>query len=63
MRNLLRGRATYHDLNMSSVTQRSIRHIWTQDQRANHMAVCDDLISSAEDDGTFLNRIITEDET
>ncbi|KAJ4451915.1 hypothetical protein ANN_03393 [Periplaneta americana] len=46
------------DLNMSRVTQHSV-----QDQRDDRMTICGDLISSADDDPTFLNRIITGDET
>ena len=51
-----------YDLNMSRVTQRSVPRILTQDQRDVH-TVCGDLLSSADDDGTFLNRIIIRDET
>jgi hypothetical protein len=51
------------DLNMSRVTQHSIPHILMQDQRHDYMSICSDLIDSADKDGTFLNRIIKEDET
>jgi len=37
--------------------------ILTQDQREERMTICGDLISSANADVTFLNQIITEDET
>ena len=47
-----------NDLNMSRVTQHSVPHILTQDQRDDRMTICGDLISSA--DPTFLNRIILE---
>ncbi|KAJ4445723.1 hypothetical protein ANN_12408 [Periplaneta americana] len=51
------------DLNMSRVTQHSVPRILSQDQRDDRMTICGDLISSADDDPTFLNRIITGDET
>ena len=51
------------DLNMSRVTQHSVPRILKQDQRDDRMTKCGDLISSADDDPTFLNRIITGDET
>ena len=51
------------DLNMSHVTQHSVPHILTQDQHDDSMMIYGDLISSADDDPTFLNRIITGDET
>jgi hypothetical protein len=51
------------DLNMSCVTQHSVPHIPTQDQRDDCMSICSDMIDSADKDGTFLNRIITGDET
>ena len=44
------------DLNMSSVTQHSVPLILTQDLRDNRMTLCGELISSADDDPTFLNR-------
>ncbi|KAJ4431822.1 hypothetical protein ANN_20427 [Periplaneta americana] len=50
------------DLNMSRVTQHSVPRILSQDQRDDRMTICGDLISSADDDPTFLNRI-TGDET
>ena len=34
-----------------------------QDQRDDRMTICGDLISSVEEDPTFLNRILTGDET
>jgi hypothetical protein len=34
-----------------------------QDQCDDRMSTCGDLINSADKDGTFLNRIITGDET
>jgi hypothetical protein len=51
------------DLNLSRVTEHSVPHILTQDQHDDHMTICGDLIDSADKDGTFLNRIITGDET
>ncbi|KAJ4445277.1 hypothetical protein ANN_07078 [Periplaneta americana] len=51
------------DLNMSRVTQHSVPRILSQDQRDDRMTICGDLISSADDDPTFLNQIITGDET
>jgi hypothetical protein len=50
------------DLNMSYVTQHSVPHVLTQDQRDNGMSICGDMIKSADKDGTFLNWIITGDE-
>jgi hypothetical protein len=47
------------DLNMYCVTQHSIPHVLTQDQRNDRLSICSDLIDSADKDGTFLNRIIT----
>ncbi|KAJ4427289.1 hypothetical protein ANN_24907 [Periplaneta americana] len=41
----------------------SMPRILSQDQRDDRMTICGDLISSADDDPTFLNRIITGDET
>jgi hypothetical protein len=51
------------DLNMSRVTQSSVPRVLTQDQCDDRMSICGDLINSADKDGTFLNRIITGDET
>ncbi|KAJ4436457.1 hypothetical protein ANN_19090 [Periplaneta americana] len=51
------------DLNMYRVTQHSVPRILSQDQRDDRMTICGDFISSADDDPTFLNRIITGDET
>ena len=51
------------DLNMSHVTQHNVVSILTQDQGDDRMTFCCDLISSADNDPTFLNRIITGDET
>ncbi|KAJ4429326.1 hypothetical protein ANN_26330 [Periplaneta americana] len=44
-------------------TLHSVPRIPSQDQRDDRMTICGDLISSADDDPTFLNRIITGDET
>ncbi|KAJ4442516.1 hypothetical protein ANN_04103 [Periplaneta americana] len=41
----------------------SVPRILSQDQRDDRMTICGDLISSADGDPTFLNRIITGDET
>ncbi|KAJ4427328.1 hypothetical protein ANN_24948 [Periplaneta americana] len=51
------------DLNMSRVTQHSVPRILSQDQRDDRTTICGDLISSADNDPTLLNRIITGDET
>ena len=51
------------DLNMSRVTQHSVPRVLAQDQRDDRMAICGDLISSTDDDPTFLNRIITGGDT
>jgi hypothetical protein len=51
------------ELNMSCVTQHSVPRAMMQDQHDDHMSICGDLINSAGKDGTFLNRIITGDET
>ena len=48
------------DLNMSRVTQHSVPHILTQDQRDDRVMICGDLISCAD---VVLNRIITGCET
>jgi hypothetical protein len=50
------------DLNMSCVTQRRVLLVLTQDQRDDRMSICGDLIDSNDKDGTFLNRIIIEEE-
>ena len=47
-------------LNMSRVIKHSVQRILTQDQRDDRMTICGDVISSADDDMTFLNRNITE---
>jgi hypothetical protein len=52
-----------NDLNMSRVTQHSVPRVLTQDQHDDRMSICGDLIDSVDKDGTFLNRIITGDET
>jgi hypothetical protein len=51
------------DLNMSRVTQHSVPRVGMQDQHDDHMSICGDLIDSADKDGTFLNWIVTGDET
>jgi hypothetical protein len=51
------------DLNMSHVTQHSVPCVLTQDQCDIRMSICRVLIDSADKDGTFLNCIITGDET
>lgn len=51
------------DLNMSRVSEHYVPHVLMQDQRDDRMTICGDLISSADKDETFLNRIITGDET
>jgi hypothetical protein len=56
-------RSLCDDLNMSRVTQHSVPHVLTQDQHDDRMSICSDLINSANKDGTFLNWIITGDET
>jgi hypothetical protein len=48
---------------MSSATQHSVPRVLTQDQRDNCISICGDLIASADKDGTFLNQIMTGDET
>jgi hypothetical protein len=50
------------DLNML-ITQHSVPRDLAQNQRYDRMSTCGDLIDSADKDGTFLNRIITGDET
>jgi hypothetical protein len=50
-------------LNMSHVTQHSAPCVLMQYQRGDHMSICGELIDSADNDGMFLNRIITGDET
>jgi sensor histidine kinase regulating citrate/malate metabolism len=51
------------DLNMSCVSQHSVSCALTQDQHDSCMRICGDLINNADEDVTFLNRIITGDET
>jgi hypothetical protein len=51
------------DLNMSHVTQHSVPCVLTQDQCDDCMSICGHLIDSAPKDRTFLNHIITGDET
>ena len=41
------------DLNMSCVVQHSVPRILTQDQCDDHMTICGDVISSADDDLDF----------
>jgi hypothetical protein len=50
-------------VNMSHVTQHNVSHVLTQDQHNDCISICGELISSADRDGTFLNRIITGDKT
>jgi hypothetical protein len=50
------------NLNMSRVSDHCVPRILTQD-RDGRMTICGDLISSADENETFLNRIITGDET
>jgi hypothetical protein len=51
------------DLNMSHVTQHSAPLVRTPDKHDDRMNTFGDLIDSADIDGTFLSRIMTEDET
>ena len=51
------------DLNLSRVTHHSVSSILNPDQRDNCMKISGDLISDADDVPTFLNRIVTGDET
>jgi hypothetical protein len=51
------------ELNMSRVTQHSVPQVMTQNQCDDHLSISGELIDSADTDGTFLNRIITGDET
>ncbi|PSN36661.1 hypothetical protein C0J52_20299 [Blattella germanica] len=50
------------DLNMFHVTQYSMPRILSQDKGHDRIMICGDLISSV-DDPTFIDRIITGDET
>jgi hypothetical protein len=50
------------ELKKSHVTQHTVPRILSQDQRDDRMAICSNLISSADDDLTFLNWIVTVDE-
>jgi hypothetical protein len=50
------------DLNMSCITQHSVPRILTQDQLDDCMSICGDLIDSADQEGKFLNRIISGNE-
>jgi hypothetical protein len=51
------------ELNMLCVSKHCVSRVLTQDQRDDHMIICGDLISSADEDETFLNQIIIGDET
>jgi hypothetical protein len=51
------------DPNISRVTQHSVPCVLSQNQRDHRMSIFSDLIDSADKDGTFLNQIITGDET
>ena len=51
------------DLNVSCVTQHSVPRILMQDQCDDRMTICGDVIRSVDDDPTFLNQILTGDET
>jgi hypothetical protein len=51
------------DLKMSHVTGHNVPRILMQGQHDSRMSICGDLINSADKDGTFLNWIITGDET
>jgi hypothetical protein len=60
------SRDTYNKIpsdgpNMSHVSQHSVQHILTKDQRDNHMSICGDLTDSADKDRMFLNRIIRDE--
>jgi hypothetical protein len=46
----------FDDLNLSHITQHSVPHVLTQDQRDNRMSIFGDLINSSDKDGTFLNQ-------
>jgi hypothetical protein len=50
-------------MNKIKLLQHSVPRILTQDQCDYHMSICSDQINSADKDGTFLNHIITGDET
>ena len=50
-------------LNMSRVTQHSVPRILKQDKRDDRMKIFGGPISIADDEPTFLNRMITGDET
>ena len=51
------------DLNMSRVTKHSLPRILTQNQRDYRMTIYGNLVNSADEDPTFLNWIITGDES
>lgn len=51
------------DLNMSRVSQHIVPRFLTEEQRQDRVTICGDLIDSADKDTTFLQRIITGDET
>jgi hypothetical protein len=51
------------DPNMSRVTQHGVPPILMQDQHDDRLSICSDLYDSADKDVTFLNHIITGDET
>jgi hypothetical protein len=47
----------------SIITQHDVPCVLTHDQYGDRMSTCGDLINRAHKDGTFLNQIITGDET
>jgi hypothetical protein len=51
------------DLNISRVTLYNVPHVLMQSQRDYRMSTCGDLIDGADKNRTFLNQIITGDET
>jgi hypothetical protein len=58
-----RHKVLTHDLNISRVSDHCVPRVLTQVQRDNRTTICGDLMSSADEDETSLNWIITEDET
>jgi hypothetical protein len=52
-----------YDLNTSCVTQHGVPRVMMQDKRDDCMSTCGDVIDSADKDLTFLNQIISGDET
>jgi hypothetical protein len=59
----VRSKILSDDRKMSRVTKHSVPRLLKQHQRDDRTSICGNVNFSADKDGTFLNRIITGDET